>query len=63
MQQFDPQMLLILYFVLPVWFIAGFADAICHRATDIENTNGLKESGIPILKFSERELPLLSALF
>ncbi|MXP48871.1 diguanylate cyclase [Pantoea sp. Eser] len=63
MQQFDPQMLLLLCFVLPVWLIAGFADWICTRATDIENTTGLKESWIPILMFLERELPLLPALF
>lgn len=63
MQQFDPQMLLLLYFVLPVWLIAGFADWICHRATDIENTTGLKETWIHILMFLEMGLPLLSALF
>jgi len=63
MPQFDPQMLLLLYFVLPVWLIAGFADWICHRATDIENTTGLKESWIHILMFLEMGLPLLSALF
>nr|WP_202966897.1 hypothetical protein [Pantoea sp. 3.5.1] len=63
MHQFDPQMLLLLYFVLPVWLIAGFADWICHRATDIENTTGLKETWIHILMFLEMGLPLLSALF
>ncbi len=63
MQQFDPQMLLLLYFVFPVWLIAGFADWICHRATDIENTTGLKETWIHILMFLEMGLPLLSALF
>ncbi|MHA6311254.1 MULTISPECIES: diguanylate cyclase [Pantoea] len=56
-------MLLLLYFVLPVWLIAGFADWICHRATDIENTTGLKETWIHILMFLEMGLPLLSALF
>ena len=63
MHQFDPQMLLLLYFVLPVWLIAGFADWICHRATDIENTTGLKETWIHILMFLEMGLPLFSALF
>ncbi|MCP1436612.1 hypothetical protein J3D56_000048 [Erwinia persicina] len=42
MQNFDPQMLVLLYFVLPVWLIAGFADYLCHRATNIETTAGLK---------------------
>lgn len=59
----DPQMLLLLYFVLPVWLIAGFADWLCHRATDIETTTGLKETYIHILMFLEMGLPLLSALF
>ncbi|KGD84563.1 hypothetical protein C7434_0830 [Pantoea sp. PNA 14-12] len=59
----DPQMLLLLYFVLPVWLIAGFADWLCHRATDIETTTGLKETYIHILMFLEMGLPLLAALF
>ena len=59
----DPQMLLLLYFVLPVWLIAGFADWLCHRATEIETTTGLKETWIHILMFLEMGLPLLSALF
>ncbi|MCZ4058340.1 diguanylate cyclase [Pantoea sp. LMR881] len=63
MQNPDPQMLLLLYFVLPVWLIAGFADYLCHRATDIETTTGLKETYIHILMFLQMGLPLLSALF
>ena len=59
----DPQILLLLYFVLRVWLIAGFADWLCHRATDIESTTGLKETYIHILMFLEMGLPLLSALF
>ena len=30
----DPTQTLLLYFIMPVWFIAGFADYLCHRATD-----------------------------
>ena len=59
----DPQMLLLLYFVLPVWLLAGFADWLCHRATNIETTTGLKETYIHILMFLEMGLPLLAALF
>ncbi|MCW0308041.1 MULTISPECIES: hypothetical protein [Pantoea] len=59
----DPQMLLLLYFVLPVWLIAGFADWLCHRAANIETTSGLKETYIHILMFLEMGLPLLAALF
>lgn len=40
----DPQMFLLLWFVLPVWLIAGFADWLCHRATHIETTAGIKET-------------------
>lgn len=63
MHSLDPQMLLLLYFVLPVWLIAGFADWLCHRATNIETTTGLKETYIHILMFVEMGVPLLSALF
>jgi len=63
MNPLDPQMFLLLYFVLPVWLIAGFADWICHRATNIETTTGLKETYIHILMFLEMSIPLLSAFF
>lgn len=38
MHTYDPQTLLLLYFVLPIWLVAGFADWICHRATNIQET-------------------------
>lgn len=38
MHNTDPQMLLLLWFILPVWLIAGFCDWLCHRATGIERT-------------------------
>ncbi|YCH29055.1 diguanylate cyclase [Erwinia sp. PK3-005] len=63
MQPSDPQMYLLLYLVLPIWLIAGFCDWLCHRATHIETTAGLKETWIHILMFIEMGLPLLSALF
>lgn len=63
MHSLDPQMLLLLYFVLPVWLIAGFADWLCHRATEIEHTSGVKETWIHILMFLEMGTPLLLALF
>ncbi|MEY8769062.1 diguanylate cyclase [Erwinia sp. ACCC 02193] len=63
MQNFDPQMMVLLYFVLPVWLIAGFADYLCHRATNIETTAGLKETFIHLLMFLEMGAPLLAALF
>src|SRR4051794_9526520 len=36
----DPTQTLLLYFIMPVWFLAGFADYLCHRATDIAHTAG-----------------------
>ena len=53
----------LLYFVLPVWFLAGIADWLCHRATDIEHTTGAKESVIHLLMFGEIAVPLLACLF
>ena len=33
----------LMYFILPLWLAAGFADYLCHRAADIEQTSGYKE--------------------
>lgn len=63
MQNADPQMLILLWFILPVWLIAGFCDWLCHRATGIERTTGVKETWIHMLMFLEMGLPLLAALF
>ena len=30
----------LMYFVLPVWLAAGFADYLCHRASNIATTSG-----------------------
>jgi hypothetical protein len=53
----------LMYFVLPLWLAAGFADYLCHRATDIEKTSGAKESLIHLLMFAEMAVPVLAALF
>ena len=34
----------LMYFVLPLWLIAGFADYLCHRAAQIEKTSGADRS-------------------
>jgi hypothetical protein len=52
----------LLYFILPLWLAAGFADYLCHRASDIESTSGYKESLIHLLMFAEIAVPLLAAL-
>jgi hypothetical protein len=59
----DPTVLVLLYFVIPIWFAAGIADWICHRATHIEKTSGVKESFIHLIMFTEAGVPLLAALF
>jgi len=59
----DPIEALLLYVIMPVWFLAGFADYLCHRATDIEHTSGFKESLFHLLMFFELGVPLLACLF
>lgn len=53
----------LLYFVLPLWVFAGFADYLCHRKAEIEHTAGPKESVIHLLAFAVVGLPVLSGLF
>lgn len=54
--------LLLMYFLIPLWIAAGFADWICHRRSDIEHTAGVKETLIHLLMFVEVGMPLLAAL-
>ncbi|MCW7538354.1 diguanylate cyclase [Aquabacterium sp. A7-Y] len=58
----DPLLTMLLYFVIPLWFVAGIADWFCHRASDIEHTTGAKESLIHLLMFVQVGLPLAAAL-
>lgn len=59
----EPAVLILLYFILPVWLAAGFADWLCHRAAHIETTSGAKESLLHLLMFAEIGVPLLAAIF
>lgn len=43
----------LMYFVLPVWLAAGFADYLCHRAASIETRSGWKELLLHLLQFGE----------
>lgn len=54
---------LLMYFVLPLWLAAGFADYLCHRAAHIEQTSGWKESALHLLQFAEMAVAVLAALF
>lgn len=55
--------LMLMYFVLPLWLLAGLADYLCHRASDIEHTSGAKESVLHLLLFAEMGAPVLAAIF
>lgn len=61
MIQETPQIaeMLLLYFIIPLWFLAGIADWLCHRATDIEHNAGIKESIIHLLMYAETGTPHL----
>lgn len=54
---------LLVYVVLPLWVIAGFLDYLCHRQSDIEHANGVKESIIHWMMLLEVGLPLVLAVF
>jgi hypothetical protein len=53
----------LVYIVLPLWVLAGFADYLCHRASNIEHVNGVKESALHWLMIGEVGVPILAALF
>ena len=59
----DPVVLILMYFILPLWLVAGFADWLCHRASHIETTSGAKESVFHLIMLAEMGLPLLAAIF
>ena len=53
----------LMYFVLPLWLAAGFADYLCHRGAAIAVRSGAKESLIHLLLFGEMAVPVLGAIF
>lgn len=53
----------LMYFVMPLWLIAGFADYLCHRARRIEFSSGARESAIHLLSFALMGVPMLAAVF
>ncbi|EAR10707.1 hypothetical protein [Reinekea blandensis] len=53
---------ILLYLFLPLWGIAGFVDWLCHRATQIETTSGLKESLMHTLMGIQVGIPILLCL-
>lgn len=63
MQTEDVIRTLLMFFILPLWLVAGFADYLCHRAAHIERTSGWKESALHLLQFAEMAVPVLAGLF
>jgi hypothetical protein len=59
----DTMRLFVLYFAMPLWMFMGFADYLCHRATYIERTSGLKESLLHSLMLIEMGIPVVLCLF
>lgn len=53
----------LMYFVLPVWLAAGFADYLCHRAASIATTSGWQESLLHLSQLAEMAIPTLAAIF
>lgn len=59
----SPQQTIVLYFVVPAWLLAGFADWLCHRRSHIEATSGARESVLHLLLLVEMGLPLLAVIY
>jgi hypothetical protein len=53
----------LMYFVLPLWLVAGFADYLCHRSSSIATTSGAKESILHLMQFGEMAVAVLVAMF
>jgi hypothetical protein len=53
----------LMYFILPLWLAAGFADYLCHRAVRIEMTTGVKESMLHLLQLLEMGIPVIAIMF
>lgn len=53
----------LLYFIVPLWQMAGIADWICHRATNIARTTGAKESLMHLLMLTEVSIPVLVGFY
>jgi hypothetical protein len=52
----------LLFFILPLWIVAGLTDYVLHKHTRIEETAGTKESILHALQLAEAGVPVLMAL-
>ena len=65
MSLIDPAILLrqyLLYFILPVWLLAGLIDYFLHKRTHIEDNSGTKESVLHALQLGEAGVPVILGL-
>jgi hypothetical protein len=53
---------LLLFVLLPLWMLAGFADWWCHRVQRIERSAGVKESVLHLLMLAELGAGIAAAL-
>lgn len=62
-----PTDVLVFYFVLygclPLWTVMGFIDYMCHRASHIERTSGLRESLLHAVMGVQVGIPVFLGLF
>lgn len=52
----------LLFFILPLWLLAGFGDWLCHRRQDIAHTSGLPESILHLLLIAQGGAGVLAGL-
>jgi len=62
MEAAESTRIVLMYFIMPLWFAAGFADYLCHRASNIAMTAGPKESLLHLAQFAEIGVPIVGAL-
>jgi hypothetical protein len=53
----------LLYFLFPLWLVAGFADYLCHRRTAIERTSGWRETLFHVAQAVQLGVALFVGLF
>ena len=53
---------ILLYVLLPLWVVAGGVDWLCHRATNIESTAGLREALVHAIMGVQVGIPILLGL-
>lgn len=61
----DPAILIrwyLLYFIIPLWLVAGLADYLLHRQTKIEATSGIKESLLHAVQLGETGIAIVAGL-